>query len=247
MGYRGGGRAQLMGRVLRPRPRPPQYLDPRLAPPKELPSLDPAGRLHFAPDLVELVARAPGQELGSHSFSHFFYGEPGFVCRDATADATAVAELFERKFGSPPRSFVFPRNQVGFVDVLEQHGLRHVRTNPATAVWNAPIGVREWGPLRAVRFAESFIGMSPARRAGAAVPASGLVRLNLPEPLFRAHRVALARATSRLRDDEFLHLWFHPHGLGDAPAQRVARLESVFSAISDATRGDVRFLAMAEA
>lgn len=227
-------------------PSPPRYLAPRVAPPRELSALDPGGRLHFAPDLVELVARAPGQELGSHSFSHYFFGEPGFVRRDAIADAKAVAALFERKFGMPPRSFVFPRNQIGFVDVLEQHGLRRVRTNPDAAAWNAPIGVRNWGPLRAMRFAESFFGVRPASRVGTALPASGFLRLGLPDALFRAHRRAVSHAASRLREHEFLHLWFHPHNLGDAPTQRVARLASVLSAISDATHGGVRFLSMAE-
>ena len=30
-------------------------------------------QLHFAPDLVQLIMETPGQELGSHTFSHFYF------------------------------------------------------------------------------------------------------------------------------------------------------------------------------
>jgi hypothetical protein len=225
----------------------PLYLDRNHAPPDGLEQLDPRGELHFAPELVKLVAQAPGQELASHSFSHFFFGEAGFVRRDAEADAAAVAALFSRKFGRRPRSFVFPRNQVAFIDVLLAHGIEKVRTNPPGAVWNAPVGWREWAPLRALRFAQSFSAVEPARCEGAAVPASAFVRLNLPEPLFRAHLAALANATRRLAERNVLHLWLHPHNLGDAPAERVRRLEHVLEAVAHAAKGEVRFVPMAEA
>ena len=50
-----------------------------------------------------------------------------------------------------------------------------------------------------------------------------------------------ARTAARMTDGECLHLWFHPHNLGDRPAERVARLLSIYAAISDATGGRVTF------
>src|ERR1700745_2098655 len=46
-------------------PAPPRYVDPRLAINPRYADLDPDGALHFAPDLVALVAETAGQDLGT--------------------------------------------------------------------------------------------------------------------------------------------------------------------------------------
>jgi len=212
-----------------------------------LPRLDPAGRLHFAPDLVRLVQRTPGQELGSHSFSHFPFA-PRFTARHVEDDARAVAALFERKLGLRPESFVYPRNVVAFPEVLAALGLRSLRGNPPLLAWRLTPGLRDLPAARALRFAESLARSPPARRApgSAFVPASAFLRLTLPTPLFDLHRARLAAAATRLREGEFLHLWFHPHNLGARPVEQVRRVVSVLSAITEATRGAATFCAMRE-
>jgi hypothetical protein len=225
-------------------PKAPHYLETSLAIPSDLRTLDASGDLHFAPELVSLIAHSK-QELASHSFSHFFFGEPGAMEKDARDDAKAVSDFFQKKFKKRPTSLVFPRNQVAFGEIFAEHGLRTQRSNPQNAIWDLPVELREWKPARLMRFAESFVGVTPARRAGIYFPASSFVRLQLPEPLFRLHRLALARAARALRSHEYLHLWFHPHNLGDAPTMRMDRLESIFDAIGDAVSGAVEFFPMA--
>lgn len=227
-------------------PAAPQYLDAAFAPVAGLRNLDPTGRLHFAPDLVRTVVEAPGQELGSHSFSHWFFGEAGFHRGDATRDAEAVRALFMDKFGLAPTSFVFPRNQVAFEDELIATGLRALRTNPRGLVWRLPASLRESPPARVVRLVQAFGGIQAARRLGPLVPASAFVRLGLPRPLFGAHLRAIAGAVRRCRPDEFVHLWFHPHNLGDAPEARLAELGELLSALRDEAP-DLEFCTMADA
>ena len=70
-----------------------------------------------------LALRDAGQEVGSHSFSHPVFGDPG--CSRETADselARCVREAAE--LGISLRSFVFPRNVAGHVDLLKKHGFR---------------------------------------------------------------------------------------------------------------------------
>lgn len=226
-------------------PAPPVYLDTTFAPITGLRDLDPTGHLHFAPDLVRAVAAAPGQEVGSHSFSHYFFGEAGFHRGDATRDAVAVRELFVEKLGREPTSFVFPRNQVAFEDELLEAGLRALRTNPRGLVWSLPTSLRESPPARVARLGQAFAGIQVARRLGPLVPASAFVRLGLPSPLARAHRRAIAGAVKACRPGEFVHLWFHPHNLGDAPRIRLAELGELFRALRDAA-SDVEFCTMAD-
>ena len=99
--------------------------------------LDPQGRLHFAPDAVAAVAKASGQELGSHTFSHICFREAGCRAEDVLADSNAVAKAFRDKFGHAPTSFVFPRNQVSQTEALRQAGIERWRTNPRVSCWNA--------------------------------------------------------------------------------------------------------------
>lgn len=76
-------------------PRYPRYDDDRLGFRREWQALDREGRLHFAPDTVMAIAKAPGQELASHTFSHIYYREAGCRAEDVAAD-------FARHFGAVP-------------------------------------------------------------------------------------------------------------------------------------------------
>ena len=91
--------------------------------------LDPSGALHFAPDLVELVAKTEGQDLGTHTFSHLFLGELGVMQVDAAADHAATLALFRERFGIAPTSLVFPRNQVASLSLYRAHGISAWRDN----------------------------------------------------------------------------------------------------------------------
>src|SRR5262245_28147217 len=110
-------------------PRPPRYADQRLAVNPRYAELDPAGTLHFAPDLVTMIAGTEGQDLGTHTFSHLFLGELGVMRADAAADHAAAVDLFRARCGATPTSLVFPRNQVAFLDLYRMGGISAWRDN----------------------------------------------------------------------------------------------------------------------
>src|SRR5439155_19397017 len=99
-------------------PEPPKYHDTSLAVDPRYADVDPEGRLHFAPELVRTIHATPGQELGTHTFSHILMREPGVTADDVRADLYAVAQLSQDRFGAPPVSLVFPCNQVAFLPVV---------------------------------------------------------------------------------------------------------------------------------
>jgi len=212
----------------------PRYRDSKLAlDPRTSRLADPSGRIHFAPALVAAVARTPGQELGSHTFNHIYMREPGVMRRDVEADAAAVRSLFIERHARAPISVVYPRNQVGFPEVLLEHGIRIWRDNPAAWFWNAPTTMDQYRVVRALRLADSMMPLGRRRTAGRASPhrASYYVRLGLPEVAFRAHVTRIARDARAAREGDILHLWFHPHNLGAEPEQCIARLGRLVSAI----------------
>lgn len=226
----------------------PRYRDGALAWNEAYRTKDPKGAFYFAPELVESIRRAPGQELGSHSFSHVYMGEPGFVRRDAIADAAAVAALFRDKWNEVPHSFVFPRNQIAFEDVLAQHGVRTWRSNPTPFFWSATTGAQQSIVVRALRLADSLapLGKRTYRRDHDVHRASHFVRFSLPAPAWRAHVRRLAGESRRLGSDDILHLWWHPHNLGADVQKSIARLDEVIATVQEHAPPGTRFASMGD-
>lgn len=217
-------------------PTAPHYLDSRLRFDRRWVDRDPDGVQHFAPRLVEQVAATPGQEVGSHTFGHIYFREPGVMRRDVVADSEAAADILAARAGHRPRSLVFPRNQVGFVDALRDAGIEAVRTNAPGWAWQRTESVRQSSLVRALRLCSTFSPRpaAPTRESGVAgLPATSFVRFNLPESAFQVARRALAARAAKLRADESLHLWFHPHNLGHAPGVCVDRLRQIVESIGE--------------
>ena len=78
----------------------------------------------FAPELVRMVASCEGQEIGTHTFSHYYCDDPTSNQEEFAAELKAAERIAKEK-GYPFLSAVFPRNQVSdrFVEVLERSTL----------------------------------------------------------------------------------------------------------------------------
>jgi peptidoglycan/xylan/chitin deacetylase (PgdA/CDA1 family) len=224
----------------------PRYLDAALGWREAYRRADP--RLYFAPDLVDLVEGTEGQELGSHTFLHAYMAEPGFVRRDAEADAESMTSLFRRKWGTRPTTFVFPRNQVGFVDVLQRHGVEVWRDNPLPFYWSLTTGGQRTGLIRALRLADALLPMGTRSfdRHAPVHRASHFVRFALPPLAWRAHLIRLARDARRMRDEHVLHLWWHPHNLGDDVRRGISRLRDLLDVLEESVPQGLRFAAMGD-
>src|SRR6202035_723776 len=83
---------------------------------------------HLAGSLVDLIAASPGQEVGSHTFSHYYCLEPGQNEATFRADL-AAAQSIARLRGVELTSLVLPRNQwnPAYADAILALGLRSIR------------------------------------------------------------------------------------------------------------------------
>jgi len=83
--------------------------------------------LWYGRDLVEkILAAEPRHEIGSHSFSHVIFSDRGCTAEVAEAEISKCVEL-ARPFNLKLESFVFPRNQLGHLDLLPKYGFRIAR------------------------------------------------------------------------------------------------------------------------
>lgn len=225
-------------------PAPPAYEDPREGFKLSWRKLDPQGRLHFAPDAVAAIAKASGQELGSHTFSHICFREAGCGPADVLADSQAVAAAFGEKYGAAPTSFVFPRNQVSQTEALRQAGIERWRTNPRVACWNATRREEQSRLVRGMRLIDSLAPIGSRRAPSREMRASYLVRFPLNERMWKLHLRRIGRDAHRLGGGETLHLWWHPHNLGANVEGNLRRLAQLVDTIRDAAPGGTRFLSM---
>jgi peptidoglycan/xylan/chitin deacetylase (PgdA/CDA1 family) len=91
----------------------PSYADPRLDPYTYLETIgdnEEQAPCFYCPDLIRLVANTPGQEIGSHTFCHYYCWAEGQTVEQFAADMKAAKVIAEEK-RYEVTSVVLPRNQ----------------------------------------------------------------------------------------------------------------------------------------
>lgn len=81
--------------------------------------------LYYGKDIVEkILSNRIEHEIGYHSFSHVVFSE----CSREVAEAEIKEGIkLAKEFGIPLKSFVFPENKIGHVDILKKHGFKIYR------------------------------------------------------------------------------------------------------------------------
>ncbi len=216
---------------------------------------------HLAGSLVERIAASAGQEVGSHTFSHYYCLEPGQDEATFRADL-AAAHAIARHKGLELTSLVMPRNQWNprYAGAVRDMGFRCVRSPQRTWAHQArPSGGRNI-IRRAARLADTYAGVSPPpttawgdvlRPSGLCdVPASAFLRPYDPSRAW-LERLRRARLHSGLRhaarSGRLFHLWWHPHNFSQHRPENVAVLEAVLDEFDRLAATDgMRSLSMAD-
>jgi len=216
-------------------PRPPAYQNPALAISPRYAELDRDGHLHFAPDLLRMVHATPGQELGTHTFSHILMGEPGVTAQDVKADLEAVTRLSRQRFGAAPVSLVFPRNQIAFLEVTRACGIRMWRGNEIGWYYDCNETSRSRPVARARRLLDA---LNPWTRH-ASLPecdmtrATLFLRTNLPGAAWALHRARIRNELAALQPSQVFHIWWHDHNLGVDTRRRMARVAEILDMFAE--------------
>ena len=181
--------------------------------------------LFFARPLVEQILQREGQELASHTYSHFYCSEDGAKPHHFAADL-ACAQSIAGELGATLHSLVLPRNQIvgDFLSVLPEAGIKVYRGNARHWLYQNGDAVIGGIAGRVARFADACLPLS-GTRAVREQQHGALV--NVPASLFlypwsARRRPFLALCLKRLKQDMtaaartggIFHLWWHPHNFG---------------------------------
>lgn len=179
---------------------------------------------YFAASLVDVICKTPGQELGTHTMSHFYCLEDGQTLEAFEADLVAAKVLADRR-GVSLKSIVFPRNQFtpAHLAVCAQQGITHYRGNPVGWAYQAAKGAEQTPAKRALRLIDAYSGalgsqaFVPGCNDPVDIPASRFLRpcagkLAAFHPL---HLATIKRGmTAAAKTGRGYHLWWHPHNFG---------------------------------
>ncbi|MHA7887793.1 polysaccharide deacetylase family protein [Roseicyclus sp.] len=196
--------------------------------------------LHFGASLIDRIAETEGQEIATHTYSHYYCLEPGADVESFEADL-ASALAIARKTGNDLKSIVFPRNQTAaaFVAKSAELGVTTYRGDAIGWLYQARSGRETTLPFRILRFLDGALPIGPAQVVdpepqGRAwnVPASRFLRPWSPK-MTTFHELHVRRIESEM---EFAaqrggcyHLWWHPHNFGRNTAKNLAQLDRVIA------------------
>ncbi len=191
--------------------------------------------LRFGGDLItDLLESEVEHEIGCHTFSHVVFDDEMVDREVIEAELTAAIEAAS-EYGIEYDSFVFPRNAVGYRDVLAAYGLKAYRSKQP----EPPKFRRQFDKLRTVvnpkrvELAEpvvdeyGLVDIPPSLYAfGFQGPVRRLLDSVWVDPIVRQATAGIDQA---VRTDGVFHLWLHPNDL--VTGRDVKRVEAIFEYI----------------
>ncbi len=192
---------------------------------------------YYGSSLVEQIAAVPGQEIGSHTFSHYYCREAGQTTEQFRADmesAKAIAKAHDFDL----KSVVLPRNQCepAYTAVLTELGFTTYRDEENDWIHEK---VKFRPLMRILRLADVYL---PLTGQGGYVPKieNGIVNLvgsRMYKPYFKPLAFLEGLKVRRIKKQMLhaakngltFHLWWHPHNVGVRTDFHMKQLEEIFS------------------
>ena len=208
----------------------PEYYDESFSPYMKFDKLEQYDRnLLFAKDLIEKISDTDGQEIASHTYSHYYCSEQGQTMDSFEKDLMMAKEAMSA-FVSHMSSLILPRNQFNeeYATTIKSAGFQNYRGNEA-AWFYSPCERKKYRSFlrRILRLLDNYIcisgyncydyveikdihGLNNIRSSRFLRPYSR--RLAFLEPI-RIKRIKGQMRYAATHGKVF-HLWWHPHNFG---------------------------------
>jgi hypothetical protein len=185
-----------------------------------------------------LIAQTPFQEIGTHTYSHYYTLESGADIESFRSDI--ITALNVNKSNQRIQSIIFPRNQYNtdFLQVLRELNIRFYRGSQDCWIYKPEPLKSETFLKRLMRLADAYVNITGyntfvvtlAQDNLKNIPASAFLRpystkVGLLEN-FRFKRIANAMTNAAVNKSCY-HLWWHPHNFGSNMSENFAFLEKI--------------------
>lgn len=190
----------------------------------------------FAPDLIKQIKKTPRQEIGTHTYSHYYCMEAGQTSVSFEADLLKSEELAQN-YGISLKSLVFPRNQYNrsYLHICKKNGIQTVRTNPN--VWYWQNNQQEGLSQKIFRTGDAYIGFND--KSYRDIPeiylgiigqkSSRFLRPNTGRDVLDQIRIKRIQREMKeaAQNNKVYHLWWHPHNFSISPDKCLEELQFI--------------------
>ena len=196
--------------------------------------------LHFAPQLLSMINQQTGQEIGTHTFSHFYCKESGQTLDQFRADIDA-AMMVAKANSHIVSSLVFPRNQWNseYLSMIREMNILCFRGNQSAWIYKAINDKKQTKLKRSLRLLDSYFNLSGANSFNLPAIDSNLP-LNIPASSYlrpfspalshfegmKINRIMKAMSYAA-KHREVYHLWWHPHNFGVNKCENIDMLRRI--------------------
>jgi peptidoglycan/xylan/chitin deacetylase (PgdA/CDA1 family) len=224
----------------------PNYANASLNPYQEhLGSSEEEDPFHFAPSLIREIDATPGQEIASHSYSHYYCLEAGQDAPAFEADIQSAVAIAAGS-GYQIKSYVFARNQVNpaYLPLLSRHGIAVYRGVSALEPYKA-VDFHEQRRLRhrAARMLDTLVDVYgpqsvdwPSEAQPTCLePSRYLQRCRTFLVPFRALAVRrmIGQMQSAASQQRIFHIWWHPEDFTTGGDLNLSVLRQVLDAFHE--------------
>ncbi len=191
----------------------------------------------YAPELIKLISETEGQEIGTHTFSHYYCREDGQTVEQFKADMQAAINIAAAK-GYELKSVVLPRNQCTKESTAVLAELGFVTYRDEENDWiHEKIKIKPL--MRALRLMDVYFSLTGK---GGYIPKKedgiyNLVGSRMYKPFFKPLSFMEGLKVKRIKNQMYhaakngltFHLWWHPHNIGVNTELHFKQLEEIFS------------------
>jgi hypothetical protein len=196
--------------------------------------------LHFCPSLIKKIHSSNGQEIGSHTFSHYYCLENGQNIKEFEHDLFASIEA-ANKHGVTFKSLVFPRNQLkeDYLSLLPEVGITCYRGNERHWIYQASENNEQHKLMRLLRLLDSYLNITGHHTFSLKsclstmpmnIPASRFLRaVSNKETIFDKLKLRRIKnsMTYAAKNSLIFHLWWHPHNFGHNIQENISFLKKI--------------------
>lgn len=204
--------------------------------------------LRYGLSLVKEI-KAAGQEVGCHTFSHYYCLESGQTADDFRADLSCANDV-ARVNHINLKSFVFPRNQYNnaYLHICKEAGFTSFRGNEKSNLYSSKTQGTKTFFRRPFRLADAYFNLSGhncysieemKKSELINIPSSRFLR-PYSKKLALMESMKLKRITSDMsyaaKKALTYHLWWHPHNFGIHLSENLLFLEKILSHYQELNR-----------
>ena len=196
---------------------------------------------HFGKSFIREIAASVNQEIGTHTFTHYYCLEEGQKLAHFEKDLQAVLKMEDSV-----TSLVFPRNQtnVDYLQVCKANGITAYRGNEDSWIYRPYTNKTNTKTKRALRLMDAYFNITGhhtfSKKDIETEPILNIKSSRFLRPysktLKQLEGLRLRRIKNGLTDaarkNELYHLWWHPHNFGKHTEENLAFLEEILKHVA---------------